>query len=237
MGFLKKLAILFLFIIYCGGQLFCDDFLNTIPSIEQINTENAYIRDIQKQVLSFDDYSRLKALYSMEKIIKIGTIDSIKYDLLSILYHLSTYMDTTGDKKSKIHTRKKAIELIGRLGEKINDFGYAYQLESILILLLRNDDIAIVSSAVFALGILGYNNDGNAIRAIELAVDKWALITRDNTFALAVITSIERIANANNGLEEMEGYAILIKIMQSYPDIQIREKAFEVMDRLNSYNK
>lgn len=235
MGSFKKFVVFFLFFFYFGGQLFCDDVWNTLTPIELLQTDNAYIRDIQKQVLSFDDYLRLKALYSMEKIIKIGTIDSIKYDLLSILYHLSTYKGYTENEKSNVHARKKAIELIGRLGERSGNSEFAYQLESVLITLLRNEDIAMVSSTIFALGKMGYNNEGRTIKAIALAVDKWTLISRDNTFALAVITSIEKIADANNGIDEREGYVILIKIMQSNDDEQIREKAFEVMDKLSSY--
>jgi hypothetical protein len=235
MGFYKIILIFLLFIIFCSQNVLCDDETFIVTPIEQLQTGNALIRDLQQQILTFDDYSRLNALSSMEKIIKIGSIDAIKYELLSLLYYLSTYTGRDGNEQSALHTRKKAVELLGRLGEKAGNSRFTRDLEDVLLTLLRSDDIEVVSSTIFALGRLGCNTTGKTVKAISLTVDKWTHITRDKTFALAVITSTEMIAEANNGIDKIDGYSILIKIIQSNNDEQIRKKAFDVMNELNSY--
>jgi len=238
MGFTNKFGIITEVMVLLFSSQFIsvsdENFISIIP-LDQLTSDNTYICEIKENVLSLDYYSRLIALNSIEKTIKSGSFSPIKNELVCILYHVCTQDNLTAGETTSIHIIKKSVELLGRMGEKTRYSMFAYQLEDVLISLLYKDDINIISSIIYSLGVIGHNEKGKTIKALDLIVDKWVPRARNDEFALAVITCIEKIAEINNGIEEWEANIILIKIMQSNYDKLIREKALAVMGKLRSY--
>jgi hypothetical protein len=209
-----------------------------ITPLEYLKTDNQFIRDIIEQVLSSDRYAEGMALYQMEKSLQDETYVTIANELLCILYHLCIRPDNVIDKASYLHTQKRSVELIGRLGEKTRDMEYAHTSKDILIEVLdAGNDISIAASTIFALGMVGLDDEGDVMRAILFAVEKWGSSTENNLFALAVITSIEKIAEVNDGITELEGYTALKKIMRGNYDGMIKERAMEVMKHISMYKE
>ena len=223
------------FILFYVLPLYGGDDNTIVTPLEQLQTDNYFVRDMKKKALSDDYYLQSMALYLIEKTIQNNAYVPVKNEILCILYHLCNHKDPLTDEKSCTRIRKKAINLIGQLGEKTRETEFAGKPWNVLLSLLNKDEIDIVSCTIFTLGNVGCNDRGKTIKTIALTVDKWLLLTRDNTFALAVITSIEKIALHNNGIYEPEVYTTLIKIIQSNDDTLIIEKALEVMNKLSTY--
>jgi hypothetical protein len=217
---------------------YCYEVKTKIIPLESLHTDNRFIQDIVDQVLSCDRYAEGMALYYMEKSLQDETYVSVANELLCILYHLCTRDSSVLDRDTYLHTQRKSVELIGRLGEKTRNQECAHTSKDILIEVLEGgDDISIAASTIFALGLVGLDDEGDVMRAILLAVDKWGSSKENSLFALAVITSIEKIAEANEGINELEGYTALTRIMRGNYDEMIKEKASEVMKHISMYRE
>ncbi|MCW8965132.1 MAG: hypothetical protein OQK82_00385 [Candidatus Pacearchaeota archaeon] len=212
---------------------------NNIPPLEQLETDNPVILDIKEKLLSNDYFTQSIAILLIEKIINSSYFIIMEDELICLLHHLCTYNDNELEQdNSHLCLKKRGFDLTGRLGAKTRNTNFGNTLEDILIEQLLNEkDITLAASAIFALGITGSNYEGKAIKAIARAVDMWTTRTRNQDFNLAVIISIEKIAQINKGIHDNEVYPTLIKIMQSSNDILIIEKTFHVIETLNSYEE
>ncbi|MBN1696564.1 MAG: HEAT repeat domain-containing protein [Spirochaetales bacterium] len=220
-------------IFYATSPSFCFDKKPVITPIENIETDDQFIHLIIEKVLSSDRYALGKALYYMEKSLKEDTYISHEKEFLCILYHVCRQPVYTDDKETCLHNRKKTLELIGRLGNKTRGTGYGRISKDILIEVLESgNDVSIASAAIFALGMVGMDDEGEVMRSILSAVDKWDSSEENNILALAVITSIENIARENGKISEPESTAVLSGMIRGNYDEMIKEKAAAVMKQI-----
>ena len=215
---------------------------NRVPTIEELYLEEPELLLIREYANSTDRETNLLALDQIEAMINENRMGGNEAIVLGILNELAQSGTThvTMENSRVINyfpmVRKKATELIGLLGSETGDDDIALNAEVMLINILTNDvEVMVKSEAAFGLGVIGLNKNGAALSAISKEIRYQTATAPDNNFAFAVIIAIEKLAEANNGLDDYEGYAALIAIMQGSYNKMVREKALEVLNNMKEY--
>lgn len=213
-----------------------------VPTIEELYLEEPEILLISEYANSLDRETNLLALEQIESMITENRMGGNEAVLLGILDGLAqsgtTHVSLENNRVINYFpmVRKKATELIGLLGSQTGDDQLALNAEIMLINILTNDvEVMVKSEAAFALGIIGLNEHGAALAAISKEIKYQTASAPDNNFAFAVILAIEKLAEANEGLDDYEGYAALITVMQGSYNQMVREKALEVLNNMKQY--
>ncbi len=241
---MKFLRILFifaiLFIITIMPLLSQDN--DRVPTIEELFLEQPELALIQQYAITVDRDSNLLALDQIESMLTENRMSGNEAIILGILNELAqsgtAHINMENNRVINYFpmVRKKATRLIGVLGSVTGDETIKQNAEIMLIGILTNDDeVMVKSEAAFALGVIGLNQYGAAVQAIAKEIRVRTAIAPDNNFAIAVIDAIDKIAQAQGGLSDYEGYAALIDIMQgSYRRI-VKEEALEVLNSMKDY--
>jgi len=99
---------------------------------------------------------------------------------------------------------------------------------------VSDNEPLVLQEAVRSLGIIGIDNDGEAIGTICWVTNKFTnTIAPDNLLALAAIDAIQKIAKNTNNVRE-EAFQLLIKISEGAYSPPVKEKARQtIMDIRN----
>jgi HEAT repeat protein len=241
---MKFLRILFifaiLFIITIMPLLSQDN--DRVPTIEELYLEQPELALIQQYAITVDRDSNLLALDQIESMITENRMSGNEAIILSILNELAqsgtAHVNLENNRVINYFpmVRKKATELIGVLGNETGDEEVTQKAEIMLInILISDDEVMVKSEAAYALGVIGLNQHGAAVQAIAKEIRVRTAIAPDNNFAFAVILAIDKIAQAQEGLSDYEGYAALIDIMQGSYNRMVKEKALEVLNSMKDY--
>jgi hypothetical protein len=213
-----------------------------VPTIEELYLEEPELLLISEYANTVDRETNLLALEQIELMIKENRMGDNEAVVLGILNQLAQSGTTrVAMENNRVinyfpMVRKKATELIGLLGSETGDDDLELNAEIMLIHILTNDiEVMVKSEAAFALGVIGLNQNGGALSAISKQIRYQTATAPDNNFAFAVILAIEKIAEAQDGLDDYEGYAALIAVMQGSYNQMVREKALEVLNNMKQY--
>ena len=213
-----------------------------IPAIEELYLEQPELILIQEYASAVDRDANLIALDHIKDMItenRLGGNEAVILRLLNELAQSGTTRINMENNRVINYfpmVRKKATELIGLLGSTSGDEEATERAEIMLVNILTNDDeVMVKSEAAYALGVLGLNQYGVAVEAIAKEIRLQTAIAPDNNFAFAVILAIEKIAKAQEGLENYEGYAALINIMQGSYNRMVKDRALEALNSMKDY--
>jgi hypothetical protein len=214
-----------------------------VPTIEEMYLKDTNYLAINQFAMSNDQESKLKALQEIEKLIKNKEFSDGEDNLLRILNYLSKegVRHVVKEGNTTINyfpmVRKKASELLGLLGKAVTNKDLTRQAKDILIDILVTDvEPMVKSEAVFSLGIIGLNENGEVVKAIDYSLNNaQTLVQPDNNYAYAIILAIDKLAEANKGIKDWEAFSALVKIMQGSYNRMIKDKALEVLERIKKY--
>ncbi len=213
-----------------------------IPTIEELYLEQPELILIQEYASTVDRDANLRALDQLEDMITENRLSGNEAVILQLLNELAqsgtTHVNMENNRVINYFpmVRKKATELIGLLGNESGDDEVNLRAEIMLVNILTNDDeVMVKSEAAYALGVLGLNQYGIAVEAIAKQIKVQTAVAPDNNFAFAVILAIEKIAEAQEGLTDYEGYEALINIMQGSYNRMVKDRALEALNSMKDY--
>lgn len=202
----------------------------------ELTAEEYYLQDpeilvLWEQAKALDRQSKIQALETMEEMVDEGRASE---DLENILIHLgiegSSIRKIEG--RSLINNfpevRKRACALLGKIGtDRV--------IPTLIGILTEDDEPMVKAEAAYALGLIGKDEQGKAVDAMAWVIEREGTINPDNNFAYAIVLSLEKIAEMNNGLTNASGYRALIRIAQGNYLQTVRDKALEVIRSMKKY--
>ncbi len=203
-------------------------------TIEELYLQNAEIRLIREQAILQDRDSKLAALENIQDMLNQGRLSQGAPEAHVILEYLAGEGVTRTIKESNRlinyypEVRRRAVNLMGQLG------GEQAQ-QSLIDVLLLDDEPMVLAEAAYALGTLGINDNNKTSRALAAVLLSRDAVAPDNNFAFASLLAFEKLAEANNGLDDPLAFEAIVRIAQGNYIRSVRLKAVEVIDLLRSY--
>jgi len=204
------------------------------PTVEEIYLQSAEIRLIREQAVTVDRDMKLLALQNLKNMIEDGRVSTGSPEAHYILDYLAVegIGNQIRENRRVINyfpmVRKEACYLLGELGGEISK-------DTLLDVLNQEDEPMVKAEAAYALGKIGINENDEVARALSYSIINQDAVNPDSNFAFAVLLSFEKIAKANEGIEDPEAFRAIIRIAQGNYVRDVKRKAIEVMDLLRQY--
>ncbi len=182
---------------------------------------------------------KLAAIESIEEMFSDGKIKKGDPQIHAILNSLSgegiSTVVTENRRKTNYYpeVRRRACKLLGELGGEISR-------DTLIDITQKDDETMVLSQAVYALGIIGMNENNQSLEAIAQVIDADAKKVRvDDNLAIASLLAIEKIAKKNGGFEEEPDpffiFRSIIKIKEGNYSPNVKKWADMLLDRLKNY--
>ncbi len=205
-------------------------------TVEELYLKNIEIQILREQAFSNDRELKILVLDSLEEMIEQGTAGDNVEPVLEFLA-----MEGIGRKIRESNrlinyfpeVRRRAANLLGRVegNRELKE-----KAKNALITVLISDDEAMVKAeAAYGLGVLGINENNEAVRALLYTLEKEDPDRPDNNFAYAICLALEKIAYVNDGIRDPDAYRALVRIAQGNYIKTVKRKALQTLDELKKY--
>ena len=188
-------------------------------------SQNVELQILRNQALSNDGDIKLLALQSVRSMVKDGKISEDNPGAFAIVEYLAVPErgPTVGNFPM---VRREACSI---LGEVKSD-----RSKRILLEVLKSDaEPMVLAEAVYSLGQIGLNKDGEVTEGVMWALHRENVkATPDNNFAFAAILAIERISKSESGIKKPELLGALIEILESNYIKDVKLKAIDVIYKM-----
>lgn len=191
---------------------------------------------IRSQAESPDRDMKIIAIQDIEEMIQNGEVDENSIDVIDILSDLSS----EGIDKKVLEggrvvnnfsiVRKEAVRILGEIGGET-------ARDSILKIFKNENETMVLTEAVLALSKIGLDDNGEVLDIISWTMHSQTAVTKDNTFANASLSAIQKLAKDNSGLEDEKVFREIAAIADprnGYITV-VRMKALQLLDELQSY--
>jgi len=207
----------------------------------ELTVEELYLKSIEAQILrekafSDDQDMKMGALDDIEKMADEGGA-AAEGPVFVLEYLAMEGVNRRVHESNRLinyfpEVRRRAANLLGRLGGE--------QAKNTLITVLITDDEPMVKAeAAYALGVIGKNEDYRSSDAIVFMLNREDSEKPDNNFAFAICLAFEKIAKANGGFKDYKKaapvYSALIRIAQGNYIRTVKQKALQTLDELKKY--
>jgi len=223
-----------------------DNRPNRVPTIEELYLTNPRAMSVKEQALSFDGDIKLQALGDIEKWMGEGKLkgeDEASVQAILIgLAHEGTRYGVVEERRLVNYypmVRRKAAELLGKLGSETGDQDIRRITKfSLVDILVFDVEVMVKAEAAYAIGVMGIGDEDDDRVVMEVMADsirKQTTLAPDNNYAYAVALAIEKIADKNQGMRDFRAYTTLVTIMQGNYTRKVKEKAYEVLEKVRGY--
>lgn len=233
---IRKIAAAFLTALFfiSGIQAQESSSEQTIEDVYLKSTVKAQI--IRSQAESPDRDMKIIAIQDIEEMINNGEVDENSIDVIDILGDLSS----EGIDKKVVEggrvvnnfsmVRKEAVRVLGQIGGDSSR-------ETILNIFKNENETMVLTEAVLALSKVGVDDNGEVLDLISWTMHSQTAVTKDNTFANASLSAIQKLAKDNDGLDDEKLFREIAAIADprnGYITV-VRMKALQLLDELQSY--
>lgn len=231
---IKKIAATFLALFFITGIQAQDTSEQTIEDVYLKSTVKAQI--IRSEAESPDRDMKLIAIQDIEEMVHNGEVNENSIDVIDILSDLSA----EGIDKKVVEggrvinnfsmVRKEAVRLLGEIGGPSSR-------DSILNIFKNENETMVLTEAVLALSKTGVDENGEVLDLISWTMHSQTSYNKDNTFANASLSALQKLAKDSNGLDDEKIFREIAAIADprnGYITV-VRMKALQLLDELQSY--
>ncbi|RKX74111.1 MAG: HEAT repeat domain-containing protein [Spirochaetes bacterium] len=205
-------------------------------TIEELYLQSIEIKIIMEQAQSESREMKLLALQNIKNMIESGDLSTGSPEAHYVLDYLSqegiTREIREGGRRLVNYypdIRREACSLLG-------DLGGENSRATLLRVLAQDIEPMVKAEAAYALGKIGEDENGEVARALaNVILSQDNRTSPDNNLAFAVCLAIEKLAKANNGINNESVFRALIEISQGSYIKAVRTKANSVLDELRNY--
>jgi hypothetical protein len=208
----------------------------TPAGTKELTIEELFLQSVEFQVLRekafSEDYDiKMSALDDLEKMITGGSVgqNTIQVEFVLEYLALEGTMRVVREERRQINNfpevRRRAAQLLGKLGGR-------EACRALITVLLADNEPTVKSEAVYGLGVIGLNENNEAVQAIAFAFYREDPTMPDNNFGFAVALALEKLNQKTGGIKDPAAYQILVKIAQGNYSKSVRTKALQVLDAM-----
>ncbi|MBI9099245.1 MAG: HEAT repeat domain-containing protein [Spirochaetaceae bacterium] len=206
----------------------------TIEDVYLKSTVKAQI--IRSQAESPDRDMKLIAIQDIGEMINNGEVNENSIEIIDILGDLSAEgIDKRVVEGGRVinnfsMVRKEAVRILGEIGGE-------NARNSILEIFKNENETMVLTEAVLALSKAGIDEDGEVLDLISWTMHSQTAVNKDNTFANASLSAIQKLAKDNEGLDDEKLFREIAAIADprnGYITV-VRMKALQLLDELQSY--
>ena len=171
-------------------------------TIEELYLQNAEIRLIRELALTQDRGIKLLALENIQTMLDEGKLSTGAPEAHFILDYLAAEgLTRTVREANRLvnyfpEVRRRAVNLLGQLGGQ-------QATDTLVGVLTTDDEPMVLAEAAYALGTIGDNEDNRTSQSLASVVIAQDTVAPDNNFAFASLLAFEKIAQANNGINDV----------------------------------
>lgn len=233
-------------VFYCLAAL---SMLAAMPLTAQDNDEETTIEDIylqtslKTQIIKTEAESpareiKLIALRDIQEMIESGLANESSVEVIQILDNLAKEgVDNSVYENGVLinnytEVRRQACRTLGEIGGK-------HARDSLLTIMLNENEPMVMSEAVIALSKVGDNQTGEVVKTIGKAMKSQTAYNKDNNFAYASLIALEKIAEDNQGIEDQDIFQAVAAMVDPRTGYikEVRDRAAELLKKLQLYKK
>ncbi len=217
-----------------------------IPTVEELFLSAPDMGATIELAASSDRNTKMLALDDIENMLEQGGTsgnDRVIGDLLWRLSAEGTFI-TAIESGRLVNNfpviRRRAVELMGRLARESSEQEVVEEAKvNILDILWKDREVMVKSEAAYAVGFFDMDQEeqNKALLLLYELIHRQSAAAPDNNFAYAIALSIENMAERSNGINDYRGYTALVTIMQGNYTRRVKDKAFEVLQKLKAYSQ
>ena len=225
-----KLAVVLLLSMMISVSLFAQEDEQTIE--ELYLQSQIKVKIIKAEAESVDRDMKKIAIQDIENMIEDGEIAEDDREMISILSSLGSegISNQVIEQGSVINNyplvRMDAVRLLGEVGGEI-------ARESIISILLTDNEPTVLAEAIVALSKVGVDENGVVEAVLADAMRSQTALVKDNNLANAYIIAVGNLADADS----IQDYSVVEELTKIYIhtngyDKRVRLKAFELLKTL-----
>jgi len=200
-------------------------------TVEDIFLQSVELKIIGELAFSSDRDMKVEALDSLEEMINDGRVqegdEEVHYilDALSLEGTGAQYRENGRMINNFPEIRRRACELLGKMGG-------IKSKDSLINILLNDEEPMVKAEAAYALGSIGYNENNQVTEALAFSILNDDIMTPDNNFAFASLLAFEKLLDSNDTLNDASVYRALVRISSGNYIRPVKQKAQEVIKKL-----
>ena len=207
-------------------------------SARELTVEELYLQNIEFQIMkerafSADRELKYQVLDDLEEMIQDGTAEEDQVSFILEYLALEGISIRIREGSRLVNdfpdVRREATYLLGQLGgEQAKD--------ALLTILLKDEDPIVRAEAAFSLGTVGLlGSESEVVDALVYSIDIMDPSAPDNSYAWAVLSAFEKLAEANNGIPEADVYRALVQIAQGNYFRRVRDRATQILSDMRRF--
>jgi HEAT repeat protein len=211
---------------------------STSATGKELTIEQKFLRTIEMQILkeqaadsSYE--SKMLALDALDKKVASGSLGDVTDDVEFVLAYLA--LEGSGRIARENHrqvnnfpdVRRRATELLGKVRTEESK-------DTLIFVLLNDDEPMVKAQAAYSLGELGMNDNNEVVAALVFAVDRQDNTRVDNNWGYAMVLAFEKLAKKTGGLKDPAAFRALVKISQGNYLATVKAKALAVLEAMKS---